>query len=58
MRTIDRTKQLGNSKRLSLVNLCYYKVMDFEIRKMQLEDKKEILTMMKEFYSTDAVATN
>lgn len=32
--------------------------MDFEIRKMQLEDKKEILTMMKEFYSTDAVATN
>lgn len=33
-------------------------IMDFGIRKMQLEDKKEILTMMKEFYSSDAVATN
>ena len=33
-------------------------IMDFEIRKMQLEDKKEILTMMEEFYSSNAVATN
>ena len=32
--------------------------MDFEIRKMHFEDKQEILTMMKEFYSTDAVSTN
>lgn len=33
-------------------------IMDFRIRKMQLEDKKEILTMMEEFYSSNAVATN
>ena len=33
-------------------------IMDFGIRKMQLEDKKEILTMMEEFYSSNAVATN
>ena len=32
--------------------------MDFGIRKMQLEDKKEILAMMEEFYSSNAVATN
>lgn len=32
--------------------------MDFEIREMHFEDKQEILTMMKEFYSTDAVSTN
>ena len=33
-------------------------IMDFGIRKMQLEDKKEILAMMEEFYSSNAVATN
>ena len=32
--------------------------MDFEIRKMQFEDKQEILNMMEEFYSTEAVSTN
>ena len=33
-------------------------IMDFKIRKMQPDDKKEILAMMEEFYSSDAVATN
>lgn len=32
--------------------------MDFVIRKFFKEDKKEILAMMQEFYSSDAVSTN
>lgn len=32
--------------------------MEFEIRKIKEEDKKEILSMMEEFYSSDAVYTN
>ena len=32
--------------------------MDYEIRKIIVEDKSEILSMMKEFYSSDAVFTN
>lgn len=32
--------------------------MDFEIRKMNTADRFEVLSLMEEFYSTDAVATN
>lgn len=32
--------------------------MDFQIRKMIIDDKKEVLAMMEEFYSSDAVYTN
>lgn len=32
--------------------------MDFVIRKFFKEDKKEVLDMMQEFYSSDAVSTN
>lgn len=32
--------------------------MEFKIRKIKEEDKKEILSMMEEFYSSDAVYTN
>lgn len=32
--------------------------MDFVIRKFFKEDKKEVLEMMQEFYSSDAVSTN
>ena len=32
--------------------------MDFEIRQMHINDKKEIIAMMKTFYSSDAVFTN
>lgn len=32
--------------------------MDFEIRQMHINDKKEIIAMMKVFYSSDAVFTN
>ena len=32
--------------------------MDYEIRKMIAEDKKEVLSMMKDFYSSDAVYSN
>ena len=32
--------------------------MDFVIRKMNIVDKAEILSMMREFYSSDAVFTN
>ena len=32
--------------------------MEFQIRKMENLDKTEILSMMKEFYSSDAVTTN
>lgn len=32
--------------------------MEFEIRKMEKEDKIEVLSMMKEFYSSPAVSTN
>ncbi len=34
------------------------KSMDFVIRKFFKEDKKEVLDMMQEFYSSDAVSTN
>jgi len=32
--------------------------MNFEIRKMKESDRAEILSMMREFYTSDAVATN
>ncbi len=32
--------------------------MDFAIRKMHIDDKNEVLSMMKEFYSSDAVFSN
>lgn len=32
--------------------------MDFNIRKININDKEEILNMMKDFYSSDAVYTN
>ena len=32
--------------------------MDFEIRQIHINDKKEIIAMMKTFYSSDAVFTN
>ncbi len=32
--------------------------MEFEIRKFEKKDKPEILLMMEEFYSSDAVSTN
>ena len=32
--------------------------MEFQIRKMEKFDRAEILSMMKEFYSSDAVSTN
>ena len=31
---------------------------DFNVRKMQKEDKEDIILMMKTFYSSDAVFTN
>lgn len=34
------------------------KLMEFVIRKFFSEDREEILTMMQEFYSSDAVSTN
>lgn len=32
--------------------------MDINIKKMEINDKKEIVTMMEEFYSSNAVSTN
>lgn len=32
--------------------------MDFTIRKFEISDEPEIITMMEEFYSSDAVCTN
>lgn len=32
--------------------------MEFEVRKFEYKDKSEILSMMKEFYTSDAVYTN
>lgn len=32
--------------------------MDFQIRKMNINDRDEVMGMMKEFYSSDAVSTN
>ncbi len=32
--------------------------MQFEIRKMNIDDKSDVLSMMREFYSSDAVYTN
>ncbi len=32
--------------------------MDFEIRKINIDDKAQILSMMREFYSSEAVLTN
>ena len=32
--------------------------MEFKIRKFEIQDKKEILSMMEEFYNSDAVSTN
>ncbi len=32
--------------------------MEFNIRNMQISDKEEVLSMMREFYTSDAVLTN
>ena len=32
--------------------------MEFQIRQMDINDKEEVLAMMQEFYSSDAVHTN
>ena len=41
-----------------MINIKYRAMLEYKIRKIKQEDKHEILSMMQEFYSSDAVFTN